>query len=348
MSVSKGWVRSTRFFALELVEQRPQPLRRRLCASAISTQIITSERRIRASLSEPCPLRGEGRARGRFYRWVELSKSTTSPLAARPCRTAKPSARKVGSSLLTKKTASSPPSLTCWHHSPPGTQNVSNCSQSKRFSADDAVALAAEHGEDAVGVLAQRQQGLAAAHHLHEERHGLVHRPAGSGIDELDADPVIGAAVMVAEPGQHRLGLGPAINEHRRRGAGAAAMVEEARHQPAAAIGALRIIVRQLGALDPLGDHPAAVLLGVIVLEIGGVEDVDERHVEHAEIDRGVVGPVAVIVPGVVRRQHQIARPEGDTSPSTPVKLVAPVMPKRIALGECRCGGMISCGTLMR
>ena len=35
-------------------------------------------------------------------------------------------------------------------------------------------------------------------------------------------------------------------------------------------------------------------------------------------------------------------------SPSTPVKLVAPVNPKRIAFGECRCGGIISWGILIR
>jgi hypothetical protein len=35
-------------------------------------------------------------------------------------------------------------------------------------------------------------------------------------------------------------------------------------------------------------------------------------------------------------------------SPSTPVKLSAPVNPSRIAFGECRCGGMISLGSLRR
>ena len=35
-------------------------------------------------------------------------------------------------------------------------------------------------------------------------------------------------------------------------------------------------------------------------------------------------------------------------SPSTAVKFVLPVRPKRIAFGECRCAGAISCGTLMR
>jgi hypothetical protein len=35
-------------------------------------------------------------------------------------------------------------------------------------------------------------------------------------------------------------------------------------------------------------------------------------------------------------------------SPFTPVKFVLPVKPKRMAFGECRCGGIISCGMLIR
>ena len=50
----------------------------------------------------------------------------------------------------------------------------------------------------------------------------------------------------------------------------------------------------------------------VVVLEIHGVQGLDQRQVEDAEIDRGIVALVAVIVPGVMGRQHHVAGPEGD------------------------------------
>ena len=37
-----------------------------------------------------------------------------------------------------------------------------------------------------------------------------------------------------------------------------------------------------------------------------------KRQIQHAEIHRVVVTLIAVVVPGVMRRQHQITRPEHD------------------------------------
>ncbi len=43
-----------------------------------------------------------------------------------------------------------------------------------------------------------------------------------------------------------------------------------------------------------------------------GVERLDQRQIEHRQVDRRLVADIAVIVPGVVRGQHHVARTEGD------------------------------------
>ena len=48
------------------------------------------------------------------------------------------------------------------------------------------------------------------------------------------------------------------------------------------------------------------------MLEIHGVQGLDQWQIENAEIDRRIVALVAVVVPGVVRRQHHVAGAEGD------------------------------------
>ena len=78
------------------------------------------------------------------------------------------------------------------------------------------------------------------------------------------------------------------------------------------AVDARRIVGRHVRALL-LALHRLAVdHLGVVVVEMDRVERLDQRQVEHREIDRGLVPDIAVIVPGVVRRQHHVAGAEGD------------------------------------
>ena len=62
-----------------------------------------------------------------------------------------------------------------------------------------------------------------------------------------------------------------------------------------------------------------ALDLAIVEFEIGRVEDIDERHVEHAQIDRGIVRTIAVIMPGVVRVSTRSPGPNVMFSPSTPV-----------------------------
>jgi len=55
-----------------------------------------------------------------------------------------------------------------------------------------------------------------------------------------------------------------------------------------------------------------------------------------------------VVVPGVDRREHHVARTEGDVLAARRREIAFAVRPKRMALGECRCGGITSLASLSR
>src|SRR5215831_8709276 len=73
-----------------------------------------------------------------------------------------------------------------------------------------------------------------------------------------------------------------------------------------------RIVGRHGCGLLLLLDRLAVDYLRVIMLEIDGVERLDQRQVEHGEIDCRLVADVAVVVPSVDRREHHVAGTEGD------------------------------------
>ena len=173
--------------------------------------------------------------------------------------------------------------------------------------------VALERRDQQARGLAHRQRALARAQHLHEERDGLEHRLAGRRIDVFDRQGVVGIAVAVLMPFEQLAHHLPAIDEHRRGEAGAALLLAgEARHQSAIAVDALRIVGRKALASAASWARLAVFFLGIVVVEMDGVERFDQRQIEHRKIERLLVADGAVIVPGVVRRQHHVARPEDD------------------------------------
>ena len=89
-------------------------------------------------------------------------------------------------------------------------------------------------------------------------------------------------------------------------------MADKARLQPALAIDALAVVRWETLGLHLLA-HPLAFLFfRVVVLEIGRVECLDQGQVQDTQVDRRFVALVAVIMPGVVRRQHHVAGAECD------------------------------------
>ena len=48
------------------------------------------------------------------------------------------------------------------------------------------------------------------------------------------------------------------------------------------------------------------------MLEVDRIERLDQRQVEHGEIDRRLVPDVAMVVPSIERGEHHVARAEGD------------------------------------
>ena len=86
----------------------------------------------------------------------------------------------VGSSLATNSnTGSLSEPLTCSHQAPPGTASVSNCLPVEALAVDDRIAAALERRDQQARGLSERLRLFARAQHLHEERDGLEHRPAG-------------------------------------------------------------------------------------------------------------------------------------------------------------------------
>src|SRR5262245_23700970 len=112
-------------------------------------------------------------------------------------------------------------------------RQVVECLPVNALAVDDRVSLALERGDQEARGLPHRQRPLARTQYLHEERHGLEHRAAGERVGIFDRQRVVGIAVPVLEPLDQLLHLLPAIDVHRRREAGAAMMLEEARPQSA-------------------------------------------------------------------------------------------------------------------
>ena len=178
--------------------------------------------------------------------------------------------------------------------------------------ADDAVAASFQRRHQQARGLAQRLRPLAGAQHLREEGHRPEHRAAARGVDIFHHQGLVGVAVAVAVRVEHRAHRLPAIDVHGRGPAVAPVVRHEAGHQPAGAVDLGRMVGVEAGGLLARRDRAAALLLRVVVLEMQGVEDLHQRQVEHGEVDRRLVALVAVIVPGVVGRQHHVAGAEDD------------------------------------
>jgi hypothetical protein len=92
--------------------------------------------------------------------------------------------------------------------------------------------------------------------------------------------------------------------EQRRRGvADAALVIDEGRLEAAVAVELARIAFAEGHRLD-VG---VALRARHVVIDPGGVEELHQRPVERVDPDYRLVGIVAVVVPGAVRREDQIA-----------------------------------------
>ncbi len=181
------------------------------------------------------------------------------------------------------------------------------------LAVDDRMASALERRDQQVRGLPHRQRALAGAQHLHQEGDGLEHRLAGRGIDVFDGQGVVGVAVPVLVPLEQLPHHLPAVDEHRRGEAGPAGLLAgEARHQAAISVDALRVVRGKALRLLLLRHHHAVLDLGIIVVEMDGVEGLDQREVEHREIERTLVADGSVVVPSVIRGEDHVARPEHD------------------------------------
>ena len=123
-------------------------------------------------------------------------------------------------------------------------------------------------------------------------------------------NPLVGGPPVVADLPEHLFSLLPSVHEHGRVGACTPLVIEEARHEAPGTVIALRVVIGHVGALHLLLDQLAVFHFFVVELEIGRVQRVDQRHVEHAEVDGRLLRTVAVVVPGVTRRQNQVAGTE--------------------------------------
>ena len=84
------------------------------------------------------------------------------------------------------------------------------------------------------------------------------------------------------------------------------------------------------------------------MVEVDRVERFDQREIEHREIERLLVADGAWLCQVSLGVSTMSPGPNTMFSPSTPVKLPLPLRPKRTALGECLCGGMISLASFRR
>ena len=177
-------------------------------------------------------------------------------------------------------------SFTCSYHSFAGTARVSKLFQARR--------------------LTQRPRALARAQHLGEEGHGLEERPAVYRIDVFHGESVVGIAVPVLVLLEQLAQRLPAVAVHRRGRAGAALVRHEAREIAAVPVDALGVVGGHARGLLAL----LLPLFLVVVLEVDRVQVLEQRQVEDREVHRRRSADVAVVVPGVVRREHEVARPE--------------------------------------
>src|SRR5262249_34577641 len=216
-----------------------------------------------------------------------------SPAASRPHFLNRWKHFNAGSSLAANWIAgrfSSP--LTCSNQEPPGTARLSNFSQSKRLPSMIECPLPSNGATSRLAVC----------------RTGRVFSPGRStcakNVMVLNTGPpqrLVGIAVPADEALDQLLHRFPAVDVHRRGKSGAALVVEEAGLEPAVIIGPRRVVGRHGCGLLLLLDRLAVDYLRVIMLEIDGVERLNQRQVEHGEIDCRLVANVAVVVPGVDR-----------------------------------------------
>ena len=115
-------------------------------------------------------------------------------------------------------------------------------------------------------------------------------------------------ALFAAQAVQHFLHvLAAIVEERRRRAADAALMVDESRLDAAVAVKFARIA---FGMRDGLHIH-IALRAGHVVIDPSGIEKFHQRPVQRIDPDHRLVGIVAVIVPGPVRGQDEIAAVRG-------------------------------------
>ena len=179
-------------------------------------------------------------------------------------------------------------------------------------AADHAVSSSVERDADQACVPPLRAGTLSWPQKLAEEGHRRIDCPAGNGIRIFDHDRVPRIAVVVAKRVEQFQGSLPSVHVHRRMPPGAAGVIDESRPQPAVAVGSVRVVVAKTGGLLAPPDLPAALLFGISVFEAGCVERFRKRQIEDAHVDGEFVAVIAVIVPGVRRREHHVARTESD------------------------------------
>jgi hypothetical protein len=107
---------------------------------------------------------------------------------------------------------------------------------------------------------------------------------------------------------QHLEHVGAAVmNERGGAAADADQVIDEGRLDAAATVKPARAAV----ALGDGLDLRVALCARHVVIDPGGVEELHQRPIEHVDPDHRLARIVAVVVPGAVRRQDQIAARRG-------------------------------------
>src|SRR4029453_7474612 len=133
---------------------------------------------------------------------------------------------------------------------------------------------------------------------------GFEYGLAGHRVDEVDLDALIRIALLLAQAVQRLKHLGTAVVDERRgTAADADLVIDESRLYAAAAVEPARAAV----ALGDGLDLSVALRARHVVIDPGGVEELHQRPVEHVDPDHRLARIVAVVVPGTVRGQDQIA-----------------------------------------
>src|ERR1700736_1712914 len=130
-------------------------------------------------------------------------------------------------------------------------------------------------------------------------------RCSGRRIDEPHTESIVRIPLFLAQSVECFANIGAAVAEHRRRVPSETASVRhKARHQAASAVELLRIRRRS--------DHPlcASVAVGfprICLVEPDAIEELHQREIQYVDPYDRLGAVIAVIVPGAVRREDQVA-----------------------------------------